>query len=122
MEFIRDKLELEITKNVPIVRNIAIPDQNFKVNRTLLVSFDWRSHNGHSYIGGVRDQGSCYAFGAAIEGTYNYAKGKYDNNVIDFSEAYITWCLGAMSQYSSHFNGCNGADYDYCSYNILCFG
>ncbi|MCP4157879.1 MAG: hypothetical protein GY757_59770, partial [bacterium] len=41
--------------------------------KTLPSSFDWRDYNGHSYIGAVRDQGSCgscYSFGAnaAAEG------------------------------------------------------
>jgi len=57
-------------------------------------SFDWRSHNGHSYIGSIRNQGSCgscYAFGAnaAAEGTYNVANGLVDGNCVDFSESFI---------------------------------
>ncbi|MFH1055263.1 MAG: C1 family peptidase [Candidatus Altiarchaeota archaeon] len=81
-------------------------------------SFDWRNYNGHSYIGPVRDQGncgSCYSFGAAAaaEGTYNYATGNFDGNVSDYSESYIIWCLGRLPEYSSHFFGCNGADYEY---------
>lgn len=81
-------------------------------------SFDWRNYNGNSYIGEVRNQGSCgscYSFGAcaAAEGTYNFATGNYGNNCIDFSESYITWCLSTLDPYSSHFSGCQGADYDY---------
>jgi C1A family cysteine protease/BarA-like signal transduction histidine kinase len=85
------------------------------LGKTLPTQFDWRNYNGHSYIGSIRDQGqcgSCYAFGAsaAAEGTYNWAMGKYDTNVANFSEAYIAFCLSA---YYSGFDGCNGANYDY---------
>jgi C1A family cysteine protease len=81
--------------------------------KTLPPKFDWRSHNGHSYIGAVRNQGycgSCYAFGAAAaaEGTYNVAMERYDSDSIDFSESFIMWCLGSLPQYNSHFY-----DYDY---------
>ncbi|MBN1296463.1 hypothetical protein JXA80_06760, partial [bacterium] len=91
----------------------------------LPTSFDWRNINGHSYIGPVRQQGSCgscYSFGAnaAAEGTYNVANGRYDGNCVDFSESYIIWCLGRLSQYSSHFFGCGGADYDYMELEALC--
>ena len=85
------------------------------LEKQLPSSFDWRNHNGHSYIGPIRDQGdcgSCYAFGAcaAAEGTYNYANGLYDENCADFSEAYLAFCL---SNYYPGFDGCDGADYDY---------
>ncbi|HPQ42209.1 MAG TPA: C1 family peptidase, partial [bacterium] len=91
----------------------------------LPTSFDWRNVNGHSYIGSVRQQGSCgacYSFGAnaAAECTYNYANGLYDGNCVDFSESYIIWCLGRLSQYNSHFYGCGGADYDYMELEALC--
>ncbi|MBF0495899.1 MAG: FG-GAP repeat protein [Deltaproteobacteria bacterium] len=84
----------------------------------LPAQFDWRSYNGKSYIGPVKDQdtcGACYAFGAnaAAEGVYNWAKNKPDGNCVNFSESYIIWCLGRLSQYSNHFFGCDGADYDY---------
>ncbi|MEA1927265.1 MAG: C1 family peptidase, partial [Candidatus Auribacterota bacterium] len=91
--------------------------------RALPSSFDWRDHNGHSYIGPVRDQdpcGSCWAFGAcaAAEGTYNFAMGFYDGNCADFSESYMMWCLGSIPPYNLHFGGCNnGADWDY--YELL---
>ena len=87
-------------------------------------SFDWRTNSNHSYIGPIRDQGgcgSCYAFAAnaAAEGTYNWATGNYDGNCVDFSESFIIWCLGRLSQYSSHFYGCDGADYDYAELTAL---
>ncbi len=103
----------------------AVEDENFTVLASLPTTFDWRNYNGHSYIGGVRNQGgcgSCYAFGASAcaEGVYNVATGSYDNNTADFSESYIAWCLGSMSAYSSHFNGCAGADYSYAELQALC--
>ena len=88
------------------------------INKNLSPSFDWRAKDGHSYIGPVRDQGSCgscYSFGAAAaaECTYNYATGNYDANCADFSESFIIWCLGSLPAYNSHFYGCDGADYEY---------
>jgi len=90
--------------------------------KTLPSNFDWRSYNGHSYIGAIQDQGdcgACYAFGAAAaaEGTYNWANGLYDGNRIDFSEAFIAFCLS--DHYSAHFDGCDGADYDYYELEAL---
>jgi len=87
-------------------------------------AFDWRTNSSHTYIGPIRDQGSCgscYAFAAAAaaEGTYNWVMGKYDGNCADFSESYIIWCLGRLPQYNSHFYGCNGADYDYAELTAL---
>ena len=89
--------------------------------RQLPASFDWRSYNGHSYIGPVRDQGACgacYAFGAcaAAEGVYNLANGLYDGNCADFSEAFIAFCL---SDVYSGFDGCDGSDYDYQEFTGL---
>jgi C1A family cysteine protease len=95
-----------------------------ELGKTLPAAFDWRSYNGHSYIGAVRDQGSCgscYAFGAsaAAEGTYNFANGLYDGNCANFSEAFIIWCLSRISPYGDHFFGCAGADYDYMELEAL---
>ncbi len=92
--------------------------------KTLPASFDWRAHNGHAYIGPVRDQGycgSCYAFAAnaAAEGAYNRTMLLYDGNCADFSESFIIWCLGRLSQYNHHFDGCGGADWDYAELTAL---
>lgn len=77
--------------------------------------FDWRDHNGHSYIGPIRNQGacgSCYSFAAAAaaEGTYNLATGSIDDANADFSESYVAFCL---SDDYDGFDGCLGADYEY---------
>jgi C1A family cysteine protease len=95
-----------------------------KTMAALPQALDWRNFNGKSYIGAVRNQGSCgscYAFGAAAaaEGTYNYATSRYNNQVIDFSESFIAWCLGKYGPYSEHFSGCDGADYDYAELTAL---
>ena len=88
-----------------VVRTVVeLPDQ-----------FDWRNYQGHSYIGPIRDQGSCgacYAFGAcaAAEGAYNVATGKSDGNCLDLSEACLAFCL---DQYYDGFTGCAGSSYDY---------
>ncbi len=127
LEFMKlngDELIFEVERNTPSMRDIAKPDPNFKSVKSLPTSFDWRDYNGHTYIGDVRDQGgcgSCYAFGAAAaaEGSYNWATGSYDGNVADFSESYIAWCISQASPYSSHFSGCNGADYDYYELEAL---
>jgi len=102
------------------ILNIDKGNTVFPLNsiRSLPTSFDWRNYNGHAYIGPVRDQGSCgscYAFGAAAcaEGIFNKAFGLYDSNRKEFSESFVMWCLGGLSQYKSHFYGCNGADYEY---------
>ena len=86
--------------------------------KALPSSFDWRDVGGLSYIGAIRDQGSCgscYSFGAAAaaEGAFNYALGRTGSSCVNFSEAYIAWCLGTYGAYSDHFSGCDGADYEY---------
>ncbi len=125
IELFGDKLDV-VTRNdnYDPIGNAQV-DPNFKAAKALPTSFDWRSYNGHSYIGAVRNQGNCgacYAFGAsaAAEGAYNLATSSYDGNTADFAESYIAWCLGSMSAYSSHFSGCNGADYDYMELQALC--
>lgn len=114
----------EVERTAPTVQDIAVPDPDFTVAKSLPTEFDWRNYNGHAYIGDARDQGSCgscYAFGAtaSAEGTYNFATGNYDSNVADFSESWIAFCLSEMSPYSSHFDGCNGADYEYYELQAL---
>ncbi len=108
----------------PISEN-AKYDNNFKIKQTIPNSFDWRSFNGHTYIGPIRDQGdcgSCYSFGAnaAAEGAFNVATGSFDTKCADFSESFIIWCLGSISPYSSHFYGCDGADYTKAELQALC--
>jgi C1A family cysteine protease len=95
-----------------------------ELGKTLPAAFDWRNHNGNSYIGPVRNQGncgSCYSFGAsaAAEGTYNFANGLYGAACADFSEMFIMWCLSQIAPYQGHFLGCNGADYDYMELEAL---
>ncbi len=95
-----------------------------ELGKTLPAAFDWRSYNGHSYIGAVRNQGSCgscYAFGAsaAAEGVYNFANGLYDAACADFSESFIVWCIGSIAPYNSHLFYCVGADYDYMELEAL---
>ena len=90
----------------------------------LPASFDWKNYNGHSYIGPIRDQGncgSCYAFGAcaAAEGVYNFAFDLYDASCVDFSESFIIWCLGSLPDYTDHFYGCTGSDFDYMELQAL---
>jgi hypothetical protein len=87
-------------------------------------SFDWRNNGGHSYIGPIRDQGSCgscYAFAAcaAAEGVYNFRFGLYDASCVDLSESFIIWCLASLPEYTGHFYGCDGADYDYMELQAL---
>ncbi|MGA2227936.1 MAG: C1 family peptidase, partial [Syntrophobacteraceae bacterium] len=92
-----------------------------KATEPAQTSFDWRSYNGHSYIGPIRNQGengTCYAFGAcaAAESTYNFKNGLYDLNCADFSEMYIIWTLGSVKPYHGRINQNNtgaGAGPDY---------
>ncbi|HAN19122.1 MAG: hypothetical protein A2X13_02490 [Bacteroidetes bacterium GWC2_33_15] len=124
MEMNGDQLMTNENRSLSDFHADAKIDPNFTASKALPTSFDWRSYNGNSYIGDPRDQGgcgSCYAFGAAAcaEGTYNFATGSYNSNTADFSEAYIAWCLSTLSAYSSHFGGCDGADYDYMELQAL---
>ncbi len=91
------------------IRDLTAPSEPY---------FSWTNYGGQAYIGPVRDQGdcgSCYAFGAAAaaEGTYNVAMNRTGANCVDFSESFIAWCLSTLPAYSSHFSGCDGADYEY---------
>ena len=93
----------------------AVTPPVVRADDPLPTAFDWRNYQGHSYIGPVRDQGacgSCYAFGAcaAAEGSYNAALNLYDENCLDFSEAFLAFCL---DDHYGGFDGCNGTDYDY---------
>ena len=100
---------------------LAVLDEGLPEN------FDWRDYpegSGRSYIGPIRDQGSCgscYAFGAAAaaEGVYNKAYGLYGDDAVDFSESYIAWCLGRLDEYYNHFYGCRGSDYEYYEVEAL---
>jgi len=85
-------------------------------DRPLPERFDLRNVSpGRRYIGPVRQQGSCgacYAFSAcaAAESTYNLATGRYNQNCVDFSEAFIAFCLTPL--YGGLY-GCSGSDYEY---------
>jgi hypothetical protein len=108
----------------PMVSDEIGPLKNHLGKVALPASFDWRSYNGHSYIGPIRDQGwcgSCYAFGAcaAAEGVYNFTYGLYDASCADFSESFIIWCLGSLPEYRDHFYGCDGSDFDYMELQAL---
>lgn len=119
-----DELISVVKTPAPAYRENATVEPGFETAKSLPSEFDWRNYNGHTYIGEARDQGSCgscYSFGAAAaaEGAYNFATGSYDGNVADFSEAYIAFCISEASPYSSHFDGCNGADYEYYELEAL---
>ncbi len=124
MELNGEPLNAEVQRTAPSIYEKATVDPSFSASKSLPTEFDWRDYNGHAYIGEARDQGgcgSCYSFGATAcaEGTYNYATGSYDSNAADFSEGWIAFCLSEMSAYSSHFSGCNGADYEYMELQAL---
>jgi C1A family cysteine protease len=97
-------------------RNLDPGSLQFYRDQALPERFDLRSVGpGRSYIGPVRQQGSCgacYAFSAcaAAEATYNLATGRYNQNCVDFSEAFIAFCLTPL--YGGLY-GCGGSDYDY---------
>ena len=105
-------------------RTMAAADNALAVRGDLPASFDWRNVGGKSYVGPVKDQGSCgacYAFAAAAvaEGVYSVATRRAGTAVPDFSEQYLAFCLGTHGPYQSHFDGCGGADYDYAELTAL---
>ncbi len=121
LEFMKqngDEIINEVNRGgVDFRENIKI-NPNLKTNKDLPAVLDWRDKDGHTYIHGVVNQGSCgscYSFGACAtaEGVYNKAMNTYDGSCADFSESYIAWCLGEYGAYYSSFHGCAGANYDY---------
>ena len=105
-------------------RAMAAADNALTVRSDLPASFDWRNVGGKSYVGPVKNQGgcgACYAFAAAAtaEGVYSVAKRRTGADVPDFSEQYIAFCLGTNGPYQDHFDGCDGADYDYAELTAL---
>jgi len=118
------KMPLPQKRALPVRSTTLKKESQKNTTKTYSTSLDWREYNGHAYIGPVRDQGmcgACYAFGAAAaaEGTYNVVWKKYDAQCVDFSEAYIAWCLGKYGPYSDHFSGCDGADFNYAELTAL---
>ena len=110
--------------HLPLGRIPAVSTAKTATKDALPANFDWRDHNGHSYIGPVKNQGSCgacyaYAATASAEGVYNVANKKFDAKTIDLSEDFIAWCLGKYGPYSNHFSGCDGADYSYSELTAL---
>ncbi|HML54263.1 MAG TPA: C1 family peptidase [Solidesulfovibrio magneticus] len=105
-------------------RAMAAADNALAVRGDLPAAFDWRNVNGKSSVGPVKDQGTCgacYAFAAAAvaEGVYSVATRRTGADVPDFSEQYIAFCLGTHGSYQAHFDGCEGADYDYAELTAL---
>jgi len=109
-------------------KNISPAEDKFNTNlksaTDFPTTFDWRSYDGHSYIGPILNQGSCgscYSFSAnaSAEGVYNFATGNYDGNCADLSESFIIWCLAKIPDYGLHFYGCSGADYTYYELKAL---
>lgn len=87
---------------------------NYASGADLPSSFDLRNIDGRSYIGPVRNQkkcGSCWSFGtlAAAESTWNRVHGLYDDQAIDFSEAFLTWSLSPLYD---GLHGCDGGSLD----------
>lgn len=118
-------ITIPVKKSANLLYENAKPAGSLNEAASMPSAFSWRRYNGHRYIGRIRDQGSCgacYAFGAiaSAEVTYNVANGYYDDNCIDLSESFIIWCLGNLSNYNSHFSGCDGADYSYMELQALC--
>lgn len=56
MERNGDKLQLISKQNYTDIYATAKENPKFNVSKAIPTSFDWRSYNGHSYIGAVRDQ------------------------------------------------------------------
>ena len=88
----------------------------------LPAQLDWRDRDGRTYVNPIRNQGecgSCYAFGAAAaaEGAYNRHYDLVNEQRIEFSEAFIAFCLGNLYP---GFDGCYGANYDYQELQALC--
>ena len=105
-------------------RGMAAADNALAVRADLPAAFDWRNVGGKSYVGPVKNQGTCgacYAFAAAAvaEGVYSVATRRTGAAVPDFSEQYIAFCLGTHGPYQDHFDGCDGADYDYAELTAL---
>ncbi len=98
-----------------VARSFAAGPLPKKTAASLPPAFDWRRVDGHSYIGPVRNQGSCgtcYAFAAcaALEGALDIATNRYDDRCLDLSEACLAFCL---DRYYDGFSGCEGSSYDY---------
>ena len=116
---LREKMRLQ-HQAVGAVRyatgNLAPGPLQLYRNRFLPARFDLRNVGpGRSYIGPVRQQGNCracYAFSACAvaESTYNMAVGRYNQNCVDFSEAFIAFCLTPLYR---GMHGCSGSDYEY---------
>ncbi len=126
----KEEKKLFFTRRKPKRKRLAFVSKGmgplqYEIGKKVLpAKFDWRDHNGHSYIGKIRNQGgcgSCYSFGAAAtaEGVYNVATGRYDAHCVDFSESFIMWCLGKLPEYNYNFFGCDGADYEYAELSAL---
>jgi hypothetical protein len=100
------------------------PLKAYVANMPKTFRFSWLNYNGRSYLGPVRNQGTCgacYAFSAcaAAESIFNLAAGLYDDRCIDFSEQFLAFCVSEQAPYSAHFSGCDGADYDYYELDAL---